>query len=184
MTQPSPAAAKSTTDHTPIGSFSHSHDGIVRHLDAMKQLPELLHAAERARELAEKTRWFFREVIFEHHQEEERALFEAVMASAAEGDELAQMKSAIDRLTREHRAVESMCKQLEPELKKMAKGQPCNLDLPAIEKLITEYGAHARYEEDEFLPKADAILSRNPNHMAALGLTLHMRHVDIPESAT
>lgn len=184
MTDHTSTAVKPATDHTPIGSFSHSHDGIVRHLDAMKQLPDLLHAAERARELAEKTRWFFREVIFEHHQEEERALFEAVMASAVEGEELTRMKSAIDRLTQEHRAVEAMCKQLEPDLKKMAKGQPCHLDLAAIEKLITDYSAHARYEEDEFLPRADAILSRNANHMAALGLSLHMRQVNIPDSAT
>jgi len=179
--QPSAAAEPG---NAPIRSFSHSHDGIVRHLEAMKALPELLRAAEQAREVAEQTRSFFRDVIFEHHQEEERALFEAALASAAEGEELAQMKAAIDRLTREHRTVEAVCKQLEPDLKKMAKGQPCKLDLVAIDNLIREYSAHARFEEDDFLPKADQILSRNPNHMAALGLSLHVRNVSLSPSCT
>ena len=83
-------------------------------------------------------------------------------ASADEGDELTEVKTATDRLTREHRTVEALCKHLEPELKKMAKGQPCDLDIAGIETLIREYSAHARYEEDEFLPKSEVILNRNP----------------------
>ena len=46
-----------------------------------------------------------------------------------------------------------------------------------MQRLVTEYQAHARYEETEFLPLSEKILSRNSNHMAALGLSLHMRHV-------
>lgn len=66
----------------------------------------------------------------------------------------------------------------------MAKGQPSDLDIAGIETLIREYSAHARYEEDEFLPKSEAILNRNPNHMAALGLSLHVRHVSLDASPT
>jgi hypothetical protein len=46
----------------------------------------------------------------------------------------------------------------------------------AIQRLVTQYQAHAKYEETEFLPLAQTILGRNANHMAALGLSLHMRH--------
>jgi hypothetical protein len=42
---------------------------------------------------------------------------------------------------------------------------------------VSEYTAHAQFEEAEFLPLAQTILGRNSNHMAALGLSLHMRHV-------
>jgi hypothetical protein len=42
--------------------------------------------------------------------------------------------------------------------------------------LVTRYRAHAQYEESEFLPLSQTILSRNSNHMAALGMSLHMRH--------
>jgi hypothetical protein len=43
--------------------------------------------------------------------------------------------------------------------------------------LIQRYKKHAQEEEAVFLPLAEKILSRNSNHMAALGLSLHMRHV-------
>jgi hypothetical protein len=46
-----------------------------------------------------------------------------------------------------------------------------------VQRLVTEYQGHAQYEEVEFLPLAEQILGRNSNHMAALGLSLHMRHV-------
>ena len=50
-------------------------------------------------------------------------------------------------------------------------------DVSELQRLVTEYTAHAAYEEAEFLPLSEVILGRNSNHMAALGLSLHMRHV-------
>jgi len=41
---------------------------------------------------------------------------------------------------------------------------------------VARYSAHAEAEERVFLPLAEKILGRNSNHMAALGLSLHMRH--------
>ena len=38
------------------------------------------------------------------------------------------------------------------------------------------YRNHARYEEEVFLPLSQAILGRNSNHLAALGMSLHLRH--------
>ncbi len=172
------------TDNAPIANFSHCHDGILGQLSSMASLPDLAAAAERARAQAQTTHRFIRDVVFEHHQEEERALFEAVLASAQEGDELARVKAITDRLTHEHRQVEARFAQLEPELKKMAKGQPCQLDAAAVQALVAQYRAHAEFEEREFLPLSQAILSRNSNHMAALGLTLHMRHIAQAPSPT
>jgi hypothetical protein len=42
---------------------------------------------------------------------------------------------------------------------------------------VDTYLAHARLEEDVFLPLSQTILGRNSNHMAALGMSMHMRHV-------
>ena len=42
--------------------------------------------------------------------------------------------------------------------------------------LVSTYANHARFEEQVFLPLAHSILSRNGNHMAALGVSLHLRH--------
>jgi len=82
----------------------------------------------------------------------------------------------VDQLTREHRDVEAQWKQLEPLIKKLAKGQPADVNPQAVSSLVAQYQAHAQFEEQEFLPLSEKILSRNGDHMAALGLSLHMRH--------
>lgn len=170
--------------NAPITNFSHCHEGILSQLTKMAELPTLAVAAERARTWAEATRSFFRQVVLEHHQEEERALFEAVLASATPGEELAHVQAITKRLTQEHRQVEAQFAKLEPQLKKMAKGQACDIDAAAVAALVHDYQAHAAFEEAEFLPLSEAILSRNSNHMAALGLTLHIRHVSVAASPT
>ena len=48
--------------------------------------------------------------------------------------------------------------------------------MPDIVALTTRYREHARFEETDFLPLSQTILGRNANHMAALGMSLHMRH--------
>jgi hemerythrin-like domain-containing protein len=162
---------------SPISNFNDCHVGIVKRLKALDELPALLEPAARARQIAEESLEFFREAIFEHHLEEERELFPAVIASAHAGEELTRVKAMAKRLTDEHRAIESLWKQLEKGLKPVAKGQSTNLDVGELHRLVTEYQAHARFEETEFLPLAEQILGRNSNHMAALGMSLHMRHV-------
>ncbi len=163
-------------DNAPIQDFSHCHAGIVKKLDMLGELPALLEPAARAREIAEKALEFFREAIFEHHLDEERELFPAVLASAEKGAELERVQGMVKRLTNEHRELEGVWKQLESGLKKVAKGQATDVDVSAIQRLVTHYRAHAQYEEAEFLPLSQNILGRNANHMAALGLSLHMRH--------
>lgn len=160
----------------PITNFTNCHSGILKRLDALDQLPALLEPAAQARQIAEQSLEFFREAIFEHHLEEERELFPAVTASASAGEELARVQSITQRLTQEHRMIEALWKSLESGLKRVAKGQSTDLNVSDIQRLVTEYTHHAAYEEAEFLPLAETILRRNSNHLAALGLSLHMRH--------
>ena len=65
-------------------------------------------------------------------------------------------------------------------LKNVANGRDSNLDSAAVCRLVDTYTAHARFEEQTFLPLSQTILGRNNNHMAALGMSLHMRHVSRP----
>ncbi len=169
-------APQNTADNAPIQDFSHCHAGIVKKLDMLGELPALLEPAARAREIAEKALEFFREAIFEHHLDEERELFPAVLLSAEPGAEHDRVKAMVKRLTDEHRELEGVWKQLESGLKKVAKGQATDIEASNIQRLVTQYRAHAQYEEAEFLPLSQTILGRNANHMAALGLSLHMRH--------
>ena len=159
----------------PLTNFSQCHAGILRHLNDFGQLPELLEPAQRLRQIAERFVEFFREAVFEHHQEEERELFPAVLASAEPGPERQRVQQMVDQLTREHRDVEAAWRRLQPHLQHIAAGRDSDLDVVALQALVAHYKGHARYEESQFLPLAQRILGRNSNHLAALGLSLHMR---------
>lgn len=167
----------SAQDEVPLDQFSNCHAGIVSHLQAFGELPELLGPAERARRIAGDMLAFFKDTVYEHHGDEEKELFPAVLASAFRGEEQDRVRAMVEQLVAQHRAIESLWRLLEPELRKVAKGQASALDTEAARMLVREYQDHAAFEEREFLPLAHAILGRNSNHMAALGLSLHMRHV-------
>lgn len=162
---------------SPINNFSKCHEGILSHLQALSELPALLDPAARAREIAEQTLQFFRPAVFDHHIEEEKDLFPAVLAAAARPDERARVQTMVNSLTADHRVIEAIWRELEPQLQKVARGQLGSIDVAPVERLVGQYNAHARLEEDQFLPLAQTILGRKDPQMAELGLALHMRHV-------
>ena len=168
-----------TTPAAPIDEFNQCHAGIVRQLSRMGELPQYLEAAAKARETAEKACDFFREAVFEHHLDEERELFPVVLQTA-NNDEIDEVKRMVNRLVNEHRELESMWKMLEPDMKRVARGQSSNIDVALIERLVAQYKAHADFEEREFLPLSKIILSRNSEAMANLGYSLHVRHQPQP----
>ena len=176
MNLPSPAPIPHPPTGTPLDAFSQCHVGIVQQLVELDRLPALLEPAAQARRIAGDLVHFYKDVVREHHLEEERELFPAVLASATPGAERDAVKAIVVRLTREHREVESAFERLLPELKAAAKGQDAQLDARWVESLVAAYWAHAAYEEESFLPMSQEILGRNGNHMAALGVSLHMRH--------
>jgi hemerythrin-like domain-containing protein len=163
-------------DTAPLDGFAGCHVGILKRLNVLDQLPALLEPAARARRIAADALAFFSGAIFEHHLDEENELFPAVLASAQPGDERLYVQLLIDRLTREHRILEGLWNVLEKDLRRAAKGQDTNLDAEEVRALVAAYASHATLEEVEFLPLCQEILGRNGNHMAALGLSLHLRH--------
>lgn len=177
MNPTTPSSQTTETLQQPLNDFSNCHAGIMRHLEGFGQLPALLAPVQQARAIASDMVHFFRNAAFEHHAEEERELFPAVLRSAQPGMEKERVRHMVEALTREHRDIEKQWALLEPGLKKLAKGQPAEIDGAAVDKLIAQYQAHARYEEQEFLPLSHEILARDSNHMAALGLSLHIRHL-------
>lgn len=165
---------------SPLGTFSQCHAGLLAQLDSLSHLPALAAAADRARQTAHALVEAFEEAITTHHAEEEQELFPAVLASAADAAERQRVQGMVDRLTREHRQVEAAWKALAPAIRKIAKGQHGELDGSRVAALVELYHAHASYEEQSFLPLSQDILGRDGNHMAALGMSLHMRHA-MPE---
>lgn len=158
----------------PLDEFSTCHEGILQRLDDLDRLPALLEPAAQARRIAQEAVAFFGSVVYEHHAEEEKDLFPAVLSSAND-DERAQVRAIVDRLTREHRDVEAAWERLRPHLQAIAKGQDTALDTEALQALVAHYKGHARYEEVQFLPLSQRILGRNGDHLAALGISMHLR---------
>ncbi len=162
---------------SPLTDFSHCHEGIVARLNAFAALPELMEAATRARQIAQETLAFFRGAVFDHHKDEEKDLFPAVLAHATPGAEHLEVQSMVETLTAEHRRIEALWLDLEPQLEKVAKGADVNFNSAATQELVDRYRAHARFEEERLLPLAQTILGRQSADLAELGLALHTRHV-------
>ena len=167
---------KNSNDPAVISKFTDCHGGILRKFDWLHDLPEFVQTAERARLQASQAIDFFREVIFEHHLDEERELFPTVLAYAEKGVENDHLKKMISVLTIEHREMEIQWKSLEKKLRHVAKGQDSSLTLSDISDLESKYRAHAEFEESQFLPLCETILGRTSDGLASLGLLLHIRH--------
>ena len=168
--------AHPAADDAPVQGFSRCHEGIVAKLEELQQLPALAQAATQARRIAQSAQAFYREVVLTHHADEEKELFPAVLASAQAGDERERVQAIVVRLAQEHRRIESLWREIEPGVQAVAQGGEAKLDARRLGDFVAQYRAHADYEEREFLPLSSVILGRNHNHMAALGLSLHMRH--------
>lgn len=180
MTASNSPAGTPAADPAPLKGFSDSHRGILCALRAFAALPELAAAADRSRQVASATLQLFEGAIFPHHADEEGDLFPAVIRSAHPGEERLRVEALVERLVAEHRSVEALWKTLRPAVRRAASGIAAQLDAEAVAALTIAYNRHAAFEESEFLPLASEILGRNGNHMAALGLALHLRHAPQP----
>lgn len=173
-----PTSSNPTPDAaSPISNFSDCHNGILSHLQSLGELPALMDPIARAGTIAEETLQFFQKVVFDHHAEEEKDLFPAVLAAAAPGEERDKVQGMVGSLTAEHREIEAIWRDLEPKLKKLADGHLAVVDAALVQQLVMRYNAHAKLEENQFLPLAETILGRKDPQLAELGLALHTRHV-------
>lgn len=171
--------------HEPVERFRGSHSDIVAGLHELRRLPALAQALKDARATAENTLALFEHCVVPHHVDEEQELFVAAVRSAADAAEKARVEDLVARLVKQHRQIEVLWADMRPTVVAIAAGKMLPAaDFPgAVAKLVDTYLEHSRLEELVFLPLADEILARNPNHMAALDLSLHIRHVPMPRLA-
>ena len=161
----------------PLDNFTDCHKGIIAHLDAFSELPALAGNLALAGPLAKDTQAFFQGAVIDHHHEEEKDLFPAVLAASSLGAEYDEVQRIVNQLTAEHREIEAIWRGLEPAVSQLADGKPANIGAVGVASLVQKYHAHARFEEETFLPLSALILGRRDGKMASLGLALHMRHV-------
>ncbi len=83
----------------------------------------------------------------------------------------------VKKMTENHREIEAVWRDLEPQLTKLAIGHLSVVDVASVRHLVSQHDAHAKLEEDQFLPLAETILARKDPQLAELGLSLHLRHV-------
>jgi len=169
------------SDSSPLNEFSGCHDGIIRNFHRLRELAERYRNGEEPSGLKKTARQlleFFEDVVRDHHAEEEEELFVAVLQNLEGEDEQTarQAREQIRQLTVEHRELEALWASIEDDLQRLARGKPASLDAGRAAELAERYLAHAELEENEFLPLAARILDKQA--MSALGLSLHLRHME------
>lgn len=160
-----------------LNEFSGCHEAIIENFQQLQDLLRMISESpdsRKVRKLAKKLIGFFRDIVLTHHAEEEQELFTAVMDSAANEEEASLPRKYIKQLVAEHREFEQMWLQIEPDIKRLSKGKPAELDQATASRLADQYLAHAQFEEQYFLPLAAKMLSKN--ELSALGMSMHMRH--------
>lgn len=161
----------------PLKTLYHSHDEILAGLGELAALPRQASQAQLARRAAAAVLALFEDHVMQHHADEEQDLFPAVLASAAPGEEREQVQELVTRLVDEHRVLEARWHALAPAVRKVRKGRAVEFDPEQVTQLVQAYTRHAHLEEEQFLPLAQTILQRNTNHLAAVGVGLHMRRL-------
>jgi len=171
--------------HGPVNEFHGAHEHIVDGLHALEKLPQLAEALERARRISEMALNLFDKTVHEHHADEEQELFVHVQKSCTDIREGHRVQELVARLAADHRRIEKMWAKLRPAVAMTAQGKLHGVpDFRAdIATLVELYLEHAQLEEQVFLPLADAILTRDANHMAALDIALHLRHAPPPRGS-
>jgi hemerythrin-like domain-containing protein len=161
--------------HAPLETVHHSHDMILGQLAQVREIAPLANALKRAASVAADTVALFENEVLRHHADEENDLFPAVIRSARPGHEREWATLIAEELKAQHRAIERLWKTLHPQMRTLGHGRVSELDTQALASLVAAYEAHASREEIEYLPRAQEILSRDGNHLAALGISFHLR---------
>lgn len=176
-----PKSASTGSNEDPLMDFSNCHIGIINNFEQLRELAgtEIQEPVPSdVKQSAKKLYGFFRDVVLEHHAEEEQELFAEVADSSRRGGEDAEKATAmIQQLTEEHRSLEAQWKAIEADIKRLSKGKAATLDQQAAMKLANDYLAHASFEEKEFLPLSAKMLGERG--LSSLGLSLHMRHSNV-----
>lgn len=162
----------------PLKTLHHTHEAILAELGALSRLPLLVGRfgqALRLRRMASAAMALFQQEVVQHHADEEEALFPAVLRSALPGEERERVRALAGQLAAEHRGFARTWQRLEAPFAAAADGRFAELDVDLLARLVHAYTAHARLEEQQFLPLAQAILQRDPDHLGALGAALHLR---------
>lgn len=154
-----PAAAAGF--EVPLEMLSACHHRIERQCTTLRRL--VVHLArsgadQDARIAAAAVLRYFDTAAKDHHADEERDLFPALVESMA-GSDAVCIRELIDALTLDHRALESQWQRLRVSLQGVAAGASSSLTAAEVESFIALYERHIAREGSELLPMAQRLLA-------------------------
>jgi len=148
----------------PLGMLEACHGRIRRQIATLgrlqRHLPE--HGCDAdARAAARAILRYFDLAAPNHHADEEHSVFPRVVAHSEDA------RGVVARLLLEHETLAGHWRHLRPLLAAIAAGERANLDARTVHDIDAAYAAHIALEEDELIPLARVVLTRD--EIAAIG---------------
>jgi len=156
----------------PLEMLQACHRRIERQCATLRRLVSHLAARgadAQARTAARNAMRYFDISARHHHADEEEDLLPALRESAR-GPDAARLRELVERLTKEHCALELAWGRLRRVLAAVASGEPAPLTSQAVEALAGAYERHIELEERELLPMAARLL--RPEDVARIGAAM------------
>ncbi|TFL11353.1 hemerythrin domain-containing protein [Pusillimonas caeni] len=144
----------------PVDMLSACHDKLRSRCETLSRLPDHVarHGAdEHARSAAQSILRYFDGPALYHHADEEKDLFPALLESVA-GSDATCLRGLFDRLSTEHRQLESQWQRLRPLLLRLCEGEAVALSARDIQAFMDGYADHLQCEDQELLPLARRML--------------------------
>jgi hemerythrin-like domain-containing protein len=145
----------------PLLVLAEGHGRLLRHCQSLTRLHEMVadgNVDHLARAMAAELRRDFDRVTARLHQDEELALFPALLESMA-GSDAVCIRQMVDARAEEHREIESRWLGLDQWLQAVAAGEPALPPPGTLEAFVALCQAHLEQEDGELLPMAERLLS-------------------------
>ena len=147
----------------PVEMLSACHDKLRSRCDTLTRLPShvAVHGAdEQARSAAQSILRYFDGPALYHHADEEEDLFPALLESVA-GSDATCLRGLFDKLSAEHRQLETQWQGLRPLLVKLKEGESVALPERDVQAFVQGYAEHLVCEDQELLPLARRMLGND-----------------------
>jgi len=145
----------------PLEMLSACHGRIEQQCSTLRRLQShlLAHGADdQARAAAAAVMRYFDLAARQHHEDEERDLFPALLESMA-GSDPACVRELTSYLAAEHRELKVAWRRIRAVLERVEAGEALALDPDHVESFVDLYVRHIEREETELLPMAVRLLS-------------------------
>jgi hemerythrin-like domain-containing protein len=145
----------------PLEMLSACHARIEQQCSTLRRLQSHLpgHGAdEQARAAAAGVMRYFDLAARQHHEDEEKDLFPALLESMAGSDPVC-LREMTEGLTAEHRELEGAWQRIRVVLERIEAGEALELPPEHVDAFVDLYARHIEREEQELLPMAARLLS-------------------------